>query len=210
MTDSLLKEIEEAIDDIRKGKLIIVSDDEHRENEGDFITAAELVTPDTINFMATYGRGLICAALTEERCKALELSPMTRKNTALNATNFTVSVDLIGHGCTTGISASDRAKTFEALADPDTRPEDLGRPGHVFPIIAHTSGVRVRPGHTEVSVLLPKLAGLKPAGALVEIMNTDGSMARFPDLVKIAKNHHIKLITIKDVIEYLDHKSIQL
>ncbi len=210
MTDIELKEIEEAINDIQKGKLIIVSDDEHRENEGDFISAAELVTPDTINFMAMNGRGLICAALTEERCNELELEQMTQQNTALNSTSFTVSVDLKGHGCTTGISASDRAKTFNALADPETQPEDLGRPGHVFPIRAHTNGVRVRPGHTEVSVLLPKLAGLRPVGALVEIMNTDGTMARFPDLVKIAKTHQLKLIKIKDIITYLDYKSIHL
>jgi len=208
MTDIKLKEIEEAIDDIQKGKLIIVCDDEQRENEGDFIAAAELVTPEIINFMATHGRGLICAALTEERCDDLKLNPMIQKNTALNKTNFTVSVDLLGHGCITGISASDRAKTCKALADPNTQPEDLGRPGHVFPIKAHTSGVRVRPGHTEVSVLLPKLAGIKPAEALVEIMNGDGTMARYPDLVIIAKTHQLKLITIKNVIAYLEHNSI--
>lgn len=210
MVENKLNEIEEAIEDIKKGKIIIVSDDEHRENEGDFIAAAELVTPETINFMATYGRGLICAALTEERCNELQLDPMVQKNSALNETNFTVSVDLLGQGCTTGISASDRARTFNALANPDTQPKDLGRPGHVFPIKAHPKGIKARPGHTEVSVLLPKLAGLKPVGALVEIMNEDGSMARFPDLMKIAKIHQVKIITVKDVIDYLDYKSIPL
>ncbi|MBN1116851.1 MAG: 3,4-dihydroxy-2-butanone-4-phosphate synthase [Bacteroidales bacterium] len=208
MNNKRVQIIEEAIDDIRKGKIIIVCDDEQRENEGDFIAAAEMVTPDIINFMATYGRGLICAALTKERCAELELSPMIKKNTALNTTNFTVSVDLLGYGCTTGISASDRAKTINALANPNTRPEELGRPGHVFPITADGNGIKHRQGHTEVSVLLPKLAGLKPAGALVEIMNTDGTMARYPDLVEIANVHQLKLITIKEVIDYLDYKNI--
>lgn len=209
MTDIQVNRIEEAIEEIRKGKMIIVSDDEHRENEGDFIAAAELITSEMVNFMAMYGRGLICAAVTEERCKELKLNMMVEDNTALNATNFTISVDLIGHGCTTGISAKDRAKTFKALADQTTRAEDLARPGHIFPIKAHQGGIRVRPGHTEVSVLLPQLAGLKPVGALVEIMNNDGSMARYPDLEKIAKLHNLKLITIKDLIHYLDYKAIQ-
>jgi 3,4-dihydroxy 2-butanone 4-phosphate synthase/GTP cyclohydrolase II len=209
MIGDKLKEIEKAIEAIREGKLVIVSDDEDRENEGDFIAAAELITPEIINFMTKYGRGLICAAITEERCEELELDLMVENNTALNSTNFTVSVDLIGHGCTTGISAEDRAKTLNALANNETRPEDLGRPGHIFPIKAHSGGLRARPGHTEVSVLLPKLAGLKPVGALVEIMNNDGSMARYPDLEQVAKIHNLKLITTKDLIAYLDFKSIQ-
>lgn len=208
MTEFQLNEIEGAIEDIRNGKLIIVSDDEHRENEGDFIAAAELVTPETVNFMATYGRGLICAAITEERCNELKLSMMVEENTALNATNFTVSVDLAGNGCTTGISAEDRAKTFNALADASTQPEDLARPGHIFPIKAHPGGIRVRPGHTEASVLLPKLAGLKPVGALVEIMNPNGTMARYADLEILAKQYKIKLITIKNLIKYIDLKSL--
>lgn len=209
MTDNQVRKIEGAIEEIRKGNLVIVSDDEHRENEGDFIAAAEVITPEIVNFMAMYGRGLICAALSEERCSELKLNMMVENNTAINTTNFTVSVDLIGYGCTTGISAEDRAKTFRALADPKTRPEDLGRPGHIFPIKAHPGGLRARAGHTEVAVLLPWLAGLKPAGALVEIMNDDGSMARYPDLELIAKAHNLMLITTKDLIEYLDFKTIQ-
>jgi len=208
MTDIQIEKIEDAIGEIRKGNLVIVSDDEHRENEGDFIAAAEIITPEIVNFMATYGRGLICAALSEERCSELNLKMMVENNTAINATNFTASVDLIGHGCTTGISAEDRAKTFKALADPATRPEELGRPGHIFPIKAHPGGLRARPGHTEVAVLLPWLAGLKPVGALVEIMNNDGSMARYPDLELVAKTHNLMLITTKDLIEYLEFKSI--
>lgn len=208
MNESKVKIIEGAIEDIKNGKVVIVTDDENRENEGDFVAAAELITPEIVNFMATHGRGLICAALTEERCSELELEIMAQKNTAINSTNFTMSVDLIGNGCTTGISASDRAKTFNALANPTTRPEELGRPGHIFPIKAHNGGLRARPGHTEVSVLLPKLAGLKPVGALVEIMNSDGSMARYHDLVEVARKHDVKLITIKDMIDYLDYKSI--
>lgn len=203
-----MNKIEEAIEEIRRGKLVIVSDDENRENEGDFIAAAEIITPEVVNFMAMYGRGLICAALTEERCDELKLNMMVDCNTALNSTNFTVSVDLIGYGCTTGISAEDRAKTFRALANPDTKPQELGRPGHIFPIKAHPGGLKARAGHTEVAVLLPWLAGLKPVGALVEIMNNDGSMARYPDLELVAQTHNLKLITTKDLIEYLDLKSI--
>ena len=194
--------IDEAIEDIRDGKLVIVVDDEDRENEGDFICAAEKVTPEIINFMAKYGRGLICCALTEERCKELELELMVSKNTSHYGTPFTVSVDLIGKGCTTGISASDRAKTIKALVDPATRPEDLARPGHVFPLIAKNKGVLRRAGHTEAAVDLSILAGLRPGGVLVEIMNEDGSMARLPDLIEISKKFGIKIISIKDLIEY--------
>ncbi|MGD9929268.1 MAG: 3,4-dihydroxy-2-butanone-4-phosphate synthase [Mangrovibacterium sp.] len=202
------QDIEEAIEEIRKGNIIIVTDDETRENEGDFIAAAELVTPEFVNFMATHGRGLICAALTEERCKELNLARMVQSNTALNSTNFTVSVDLMTQGCTTGISASDRAKTLNALANPQTKPEELGRPGHIFPIIAHPGGLRERPGHTEATVELAKLAGLKPAGALVEIMNPDGTMARYPELLVLAQTHGLKLITIKGLTEYLNDKNL--
>jgi 3,4-dihydroxy 2-butanone 4-phosphate synthase/GTP cyclohydrolase II len=194
--------IDEAIDEIRNGKIIIVVDDEDRENEGDFITAAESITPDTVNFMAMHGRGLICAPITEERCKELELDPMVGTNTSLHETAFTVSVDLLGHGTTTGISASDRAKTISALVDPATRPGDLGRPGHIFPLIAKSKGVLRRTGHTEATVDLARLAGLKPGGALVEIMNEDGTMARLPELVKIADRFNLKIITIKDLIAY--------
>jgi 3,4-dihydroxy 2-butanone 4-phosphate synthase / GTP cyclohydrolase II len=198
-----LNTISEAIEDIRAGKVVIVVDDEDRENEGDFIAAAELITPEIINFMATNGRGLICAAIPEKRCEQLELELMVRSNTSLHSTPFTISVDLLGHGCTTGVSASDRAKTIKALVDPETRPEDLGRPGHIFPLKAKTKGVLRRPGHTEAATDLTRLAGLKPGGALVEIMNDDGSMARLPDLIEIAKKHKLKIITIKALIAYL-------
>ena len=175
-----LNTIEEAIEDIRKGKVIIVVDDENRENEGDFIAAAEMVTPEIINFMATHGRGLICAPLTEDRCNELGLSMMVENNTVLHHTQFTVSVDLIGHGCTTGISAHDRAKTVKALVDDNTRPNDLGRPGHIFPLRAKEGGVLRRTGHTEAAIDFARLAGLQPAGLLVEILNEDGTMARLP------------------------------
>ncbi|PVY43008.1 3,4-dihydroxy 2-butanone 4-phosphate synthase/GTP cyclohydrolase II [Pontibacter virosus] len=194
--------IEDAIEDIRQGKIIIVVDDDDRENEGDFICAAEKVTPEIINFMATHGRGLICAPLTEERCDELGLELMVGRNTALHATPFTVSVDLIGHGCTTGISASDRAKTIQALVDPATDPNALGKPGHIFPLKAKKEGVLRRPGHTEAAVDLARLAGLAPAGVLIEIMNEDGTMARLPDLVKVAERFNLKLISIKDLVEY--------
>lgn len=194
--------IDEAIDEIRKGKIIIVVDDEDRENEGDFVTAAENITTQTVNFMATHGRGLICAPITEERCKELELDLMVGKNTSLHDTAFTVSVDLLGHGTTTGVSASDRAKTIRSLVNPVTRPGDLGRPGHIFPLKAKSKGVLRRTGHTEATVDLTRLAGLKPGGALVEIMNEDGSMARLPQLMEIAKKFKLKLITIKDLIAY--------
>ena len=197
-----LNTIEEAIADIKAGKVIIVVDDENRENEGDFLTAAENATPEVINFMATYGRGLICAPLTEERCKELNLDLMVGKNTAAYETNFTVSVDLVGHGCTTGISASDRSKTMLALVDPKTDPAELGRPGHIFPLIAKDGGVIRRAGHTEAAVDLARLAGMKPAGLLVEILKEDGEMARLPDLFKIAEQHQLKIISIEDLIAY--------
>jgi 3,4-dihydroxy 2-butanone 4-phosphate synthase/GTP cyclohydrolase II len=197
-----LNTIEEAVEDIRKGKVVIVVDDEHRENEGDFICAAELITPEIVNFMATHGRGLICAPLPESRCEELELELMVGKNTSLHATPFTVSVDLLGYGCTTGISASDRAKTINALVNPDTKPEDLGRPGHIFPLKAMNKGVLRRAGHTEAAVDLAVLANLKPGGALVEIMNEDGSMARLTELIEIADRFSLKIVTIKDLIAY--------
>ena len=206
MVNTNYQGIEEAIAEIKKGKVIIVTDDEHRENEGDFIAGAELVTPEIVNFMAKEGRGLICAAITEERCRELELDLMVKSNSAVNSTNFTVSVDLIGNGCTTGISVHDRAKTIYALVDPGTRPDDLGRPGHIFPIKAHRGGVKKRPGHTEAAVELARLAGLKPAGVLVEIMNADGSMARYNDLVGLAEKLDLKLITIKQLIAYLERE----
>jgi 3,4-dihydroxy 2-butanone 4-phosphate synthase/GTP cyclohydrolase II len=198
----MLNTIESAIDDIKLGKLIIVVDDEDRENEGDFVTAAHNVTPEVINFMSKYGRGLICAPLIEERCDELELDLMVNNNTALHETAFTVSIDLLGHGCTTGISAHDRAKTIQALIDKKTKPEDLGRPGHIFPLRAKKGGVLRRAGHTEATIDLARLAGFEPAGVLVEIMNEDGSMARLPELTEIAKQHNFKIISIKDLIEY--------
>ncbi len=201
--------IEEALEEIKKGNMVIVVDDEDRENEGDLICAAETVTPEIINFMATHARGLICASLTEERCKELELDLMVGKNTATHETSFTVSVDLIGNGCTTGISASDRSKTVKALVDPNTKPEDLGRPGHIFPLKAKKGGVLRRTGHTEATIDLARLAGLQPAGVLVEIMNEDGSMARLPDLKIFAEKHNLKLISIEDLIAYrMEHESL--
>jgi len=206
-----LNSIEEALEDIRNGKIIIVVDDEDRENEGDFICAAELVTPETVNFMATHGRGLICAALTEERCRELNLPLMVSHNTSSHATAFTVSVDLLGHGTTTGISASDRAKTVRALVDPMTRPDDLARPGHIFPLKSKKKGVLRRAGHTEAAVDLAVLADLKPGGVLVEIMNEDGSMARLPELMKLARKQSLKIISIRDLIAYrLNSESIIL
>ncbi|HEU4573834.1 MAG TPA: bifunctional 3,4-dihydroxy-2-butanone-4-phosphate synthase/GTP cyclohydrolase II [Chitinophagaceae bacterium] len=198
----MLDTIESAIEDIKQGKLVIVVDDEDRENEGDFIIAAEKVTPEVINFMSKYGRGLICMALPEERCDELGLELMVNNNTALHETAFTVSVDLLGHGCTTGISAHDRAKTVQALIHPATKPEDLGKPGHIFPLRAKKGGVLRRTGHTEAAVDLARLAGLHPAGVLVEIMNDDGSMARLKDLEAVAKKFDFKIISIKDLIEY--------
>ncbi len=201
-----LNTIDEAIEAIRNGELIIVVDDEDRENEGDFITAAELITTEKVNFMARHGRGLICAPITEKRCDELELELMVGKNTSLHATPFTVSVDLLGHGCTTGISASDRAKTIRALCNPKTKPDDLGRPGHIFPLKSKNRGVLRRTGHTEATVDLARLAGLYPAGVLVEIMNDDGSMARLPQLMEIARKFRLKIISIKDLIAYLLQK----
>lgn len=197
-----LNSIEEAIEDIKAGKVVIVVDDEDRENEGDFIAAAEKATPEMINFMATHGRGLICAPLTEERCDELELNMMVENNTVLHHTQFTVSVDLIGYGCTTGISVHDRAKTIQSLVNPNTKPSELGRPGHIFPLKAMTGGVLRRTGHTEAAVDLARLAGLQPAGILVEILNEDGSMARLPQLIEVAKKHDLKLISIEDLVKY--------
>lgn len=198
----VLDSIESAIEDIRNGKVIIVVDDEDRENEGDFICAAECVTPEIINFMAIHGRGLICAPLIEDRCEELQLELMVGTNTALHGTPFTVSIDLIGNGCTTGISAHDRFKTIRALVDPNTRPEDFGKPGHIFPLKAKRGGVLRRSGHTEAAIDFARLSGFKPAGVLVEIMNDDGTMARLPDLKKVADRFHLKLVSIKDLIEY--------
>jgi 3,4-dihydroxy 2-butanone 4-phosphate synthase/GTP cyclohydrolase II len=198
----MLDSIETAIAEIKQGKLIIVVDDEDRENEGDFITAARNVTPETINFMSKHGRGLICAPLVEERCDELELELMVNNNTALHETAFTVSIDLLGHGCSTGISAHDRAKTVQALVDPATRPADLGRPGHIFPLRAKKGGVLRRAGHTEATIDLARLAGFEAAGVLVEIMNEDGTMARLPELREIARKFDLKLVSIKDLIEY--------
>ena len=207
--DIVLNTIDEAIDAFRKGELVIVVDDEDRENEGDFIASAELITSEKINFMTKYGRGLVCAPLTEERCEELELDLMVNSNTSLHATPFTVSIDLIGDGCTTGISASDRAKTIQALCDPKTHPDDLGRPGHIFPLKSRNRGVLRRSGHTEATIDLARLAGLYPAGVLVEIMNDDGTMARLPELAKIAQQFNLKLITIKDLIAYrLEQESL--
>ena len=198
----MLNTIESAIEDIRAGKLVIVVDDEDRENEGDFITASRNATPEVINFMSKHGRGLICVPMLEDRCNELGLELMVNNNTALHETAFTVSVDLLGHGCTTGISAHDRSKTVQALIDPATKPEDLGKPGHIFPLRAKKGGVLRRAGHTEATVDLARLAGFEPSGVLVEIMNDDGSMARLPELMEIAKKFDFKIISIKDLIEY--------
>ena len=204
-----LNSIHEAIDDIRNGKVIIVVDDENRENEGDFLAAAEMVTPQMINFMATHGRGLICTPLTETRCKELELNMMVRNNTDPMETAFTVSVDLRGNGVTTGISASDRSKTVQALINPDTKPFELGRPGHIFPLVAKEGGVLRRTGHTEAAIDFARLAGLKPAGVIVEIMNEDGTMARLPELIKVAKKLDLKIVSIEDLVAYrMQHDSL--
>ena len=197
-----LDRIEDAIKDIRKGKAIIVVDDADRENEGDFIVAAELVTTQMVNFMATHGRGLICVALPEERCEFLELDLMVGKNTSFHETQFTISVDLLSKQSTTGISAADRARTIKALVDPEITPEDLGRPGHVFPLKAKSKGILRRAGHTEAAVDITRLAELKPGGALVEIMNEDGTMARLPELQETAKKFKLKIISIRDLISY--------
>jgi len=202
----MLDSIESAIEDIKNGKLVIVVDDEDRENEGDFITAAANVTPEIINFMSRHGRGLICTPISEELCNKFNLEAMVRDNTSLHATPFTVSIDLLGHGCTTGISASDRSKTVQALVDPATKPEDFGRPGHIFPLKAKKGGVLRRAGHTEATTDLSRLAGFGEAGVLVEIMNEDGTMARLPELKEIAKKFDLKLVSIKDLIEYRINK----
>jgi 3,4-dihydroxy 2-butanone 4-phosphate synthase/GTP cyclohydrolase II len=204
-----LNTIAEAIEDIRQGKVIIVVDDEDRENEGDFIAAAEMVTPEMINFMVTHGRGLVCAPITETRAKELDLKMMVDNNTVLHQTAFTVSVDLKGHGCTTGISVHDRAKTIKSLVDEDTKPEDLGRPGHIFPLVAKKGGVLRRTGHTEAAIDLARLAGLQPAGILVEILNEDGSMARLVQLLVVAKKFDLKIISIEDLVAYrMQHDSL--
>ncbi|VXC35488.1 3,4-dihydroxy-2-butanone 4-phosphate synthase / GTP cyclohydrolase-2 [Flavobacterium sp. 9AF] len=204
-----LNTIEEAIEDIRQGKVIIVVDDEDRENEGDFLAAAEKCTPEMINFMATHGRGLICTPLTESRCKELDLHAMVRNNTDHMETAFTVSIDLKGNGVTTGISASDRAKTVLSLIDPNTKPFDLARPGHIFPLIAKQGGVLRRTGHTEAAIDFARLAGFKPAGVIVEIMNEDGTMARLPQLVEVAKKFNLKLVSIEDLVAYrMQHDSL--
>lgn len=207
--DIQLNTIQEAINDIRAGKVIIVVDDENRENEGDFIAASEKVTPEMINFMSKYGRGLICAPLTEDRCEELELNMMVKNNTVLHHTQFTVSVDLIGNGCSTGISVHDRAKTIKSLVDESTKPFELGRPGHIFPLKAKNGGVLRRTGHTEAAVDLARLAGLKPAGILVEILNENGTMARLPQLIKVAEKFDLKIISIEDLVAYrMEHDSL--
>jgi 3,4-dihydroxy 2-butanone 4-phosphate synthase/GTP cyclohydrolase II len=207
--ESVLNTIDEAIADIKAGKVIIVVDDEDRENEGDFLTAADNATPEVINFMATHGRGLICTALTEERCDELGLEMMVNNNTSTNATAFTVSIDLLGKGCTTGISASDRSKTVLALVNPKTEPEDFGKPGHIFPLKSKKGGVLRRAGHTEATVDFARLAGFDPAGVLVEIMNEDGTMARMPELLEIAKKFDLKIVSIEDLIAYrINNESI--
>ncbi|MFW0736868.1 3,4-dihydroxy-2-butanone-4-phosphate synthase [Flavobacterium sp.] len=204
-----LNTIEEAIEDIRQGKVIIVVDDEDRENEGDFLAAAEKVTPEMINFMATHGRGLICAPLTESRCKELDLRPMVTNNTDHMETAFTVSVDLKGHGVTTGISAADRSKTVLALTDSNVKPHELARPGHIFPLVAKQGGVLRRTGHTEAAIDFARLAGFKPAGVICEILNEDGTMSRLPELVKVAKKFNLKLVSIEDLVAYrMQHDSL--
>lgn len=204
-----LNTIAEAIEDIRQGKVIIVVDDEDRENEGDFIAAAEAVTPEMINFMVTHGRGLVCVPITETRAKELDLKMMVENNTVLHQTAFTVSVDLKGYGCTTGISVHDRSKTIKAITDENTKPEELGRPGHIFPLVAKKGGVLRRTGHTEASIDLARLAGFKPMGILVEILNEDGSMARLPQLLEVAKKFDLKIISIEDLVAYrMQHDSL--
>jgi 3,4-dihydroxy 2-butanone 4-phosphate synthase/GTP cyclohydrolase II len=209
MSTFKLNTIEEAIEDIRQGKIIIVVDDEDRENEGDFLAAAETATPEMINFMATHGRGLICAPLTESRCKELQLNPMVTNNTDPMETAFTVSVDLKGHGVTTGISAADRALTIKALINDDIKPHDLAKPGHIFPLIAKQGGVLRRTGHTEAAIDFARLAGFKPAGVIVEIMNEDGTMARLPELMKVAKKFKLKIVSIEALVAYrMQHDSL--
>ncbi len=205
----VLNTIEEAIEDIKNGKVVIVVDDEDRENEGDFLTAARNMTPELVNFMAKEGRGLICVPLTEERCEELALDMMVGKNTATHETAFTVSVDLLGNGCTTGISAQDRSKTIMALIDPNTKNDELGKPGHIFPLRAKKEGVLRRAGHTEAAIDLSRMAGFEPAGCIVEILNEDGSMARLPDLIHVAKKFDLKIVSIEELIKYrIAHESL--
>ncbi len=207
--NTILNSVEEAVEEIRNGRIVIVVDDEDRENEGDFIVAAEKITPEIVNFMLKEGRGVLCAPLTEERCAQLELGMMEENNTSLLGTPFTVTVDLLGEGCTTGVSIHDRAATIRALADPETRPSDLGRPGHINPLRARQKGVLRRPGHTEAAVDLARMAGLQPAGALIEIMNEDGTMARLPQLLEVARKHRLKIVSIASLIAYrLQEESI--
>ena len=209
MSDIKLNSIEEALEDIKNGKVIIVVDDEDRENEGDFITAARNITPEIINFMATHGRGLICAPIIEDRAEELKLELMVQDNTSLHATPFTVSIDLIGKGCSTGISAYDRAQTIQALINPETKPEDFAKPGHIFPLKAKRGGVLRRTGHTEATIDISRLAGFEPAGVLVEIMNEDGTMARMPELMKIAERFDLKIISIADLVAYrIKHETL--
>jgi 3,4-dihydroxy 2-butanone 4-phosphate synthase/GTP cyclohydrolase II len=209
MSEFKLNTIEEAIEEIKAGRVVIVVDDENRENEGDFLTAARNITPEMINFMAREGRGLICVPLTEERCTELELGMMAGTNTATHETAFTISVDLLGNGCTTGISAQDRSKTIQALIDPKTKAEDLGRPGHIFPLKAKSEGVLRRAGHTEAAIDLARMAGFEPAGCIVEILNEDGSMARLPDLMVVAEKLNLKIVSIEDLIRYrLKHETL--
>ncbi|NDV64732.1 3,4-dihydroxy-2-butanone-4-phosphate synthase [Bacteroides sp. 224] len=203
-----LNSIEESLEELRQGKILIVVDDEDRENEGDFIVAGEKITPEIVNFMLTYGRGIMCVPLTEARCQELQLDMMACDNTSLLGTPFTMSVDLIGYGCTTGVSAHDRAATIQALMNPQTRPEELARPGHIFPLRAANNGVFDRDGHTEALIDLTRLAGLTPGGALIEILNPDGSMARLPELVQIAKEHELKICSIADLIEYRKERGV--
>lgn len=200
----MLNTIQEAIDDIKEGKIVIVVDDEDRENEGDMICASELVTPELVNFMTKEARGLMCVALTKDSCEALNLGLMVKENSSSHQTAFTISVDLKGHGCSTGISAHDRSKTINALVDPMIKPNEFGVPGHIFPLIGAEGGVRVRPGHTEATIELARLAGLAPSGVLIEVLNEDGSMARLSDLEKVAVKFGLKLISIKDLIRYLE------
>lgn len=202
----VVTKIEAAVEQIKAGGVVIVTDDDNRENEGDFIAAAELATPEMVNFMVKEGRGLLCVGLRKDRCDELELNMMVNDNTSTNETQFTVTVDLLGDHVTTGISASDRAFTIQALVDSKTKPEELGRPGHIFPLVAHEGGLLERPGHTEAAVLLPELAGLKSGGALIEVMKDDGTMARYDDLVEVSETHNIPLITIEELIAYLNHK----
>ncbi len=207
--EKVLSTIEEAIEDIKAGKIIIVVDDEYRENEGDFVCAAETITPEQVNFMLHNGRGVLCVPLTIERCAELEMEMMVNDNTSILGTPFTISVDLLGDGCTTGVSATDRAKTIKALVDPKTKASDLGRPGHIFPLRAREKGVLRRPGHTEAAVDLTRMAGMQPGGALIEIMNEDGTMARMPQLIEIAKEHNLKIVSIADLIAYrLERESL--